>query len=146
MTELFLTCGCSGAGKSTKSEKFTADKNVIRISSDALRAVLGKDETDQTVSGRVFQTMETMTEYLLKHGYSVLIDATNYSIKNRSAFVKLGRKYGARITAFVFNVPLDTLKARNAARARVVPEDVIERQFNGFVHPTTDEVDIVIFV
>ena len=142
--KLILAVGVSNSGKTTWSIDYCKHNHICRISTDELRAIIGKDESDQTVSHLVFRTAETMTEYFFQQGLSVLIDATNYSVKNRKNFIKLARKYNAVICAYVFNkCSLDELKARNQARARQVPDDVIERQFNNLVIPTKEEVNFI---
>ncbi len=139
---LILICGVPGSGKST-SAQYWKNTGAIVLSSDALRAQLGSGEGDQSVSPLVFRLMEQMAEYLLRHDYRVLIDATNYNIKARKPFVDLARKYNRKILAEVISVSLVVAKERNKARARVVPDDVIERMFNQFEMPTKGEVDEV---
>jgi predicted kinase len=81
---LYLLCGIPGSGKSTLAWALSSN-NVILLSSDSLRAIIGKDESDQAVSAQVFGTMEAMTEYFLRQGKDVAIDATNYNRKSRAA-------------------------------------------------------------
>ena len=139
---LTLLVGIPGAGKSTRSQIHEA-AGLSVLSSDALRAVFGKSEEDQSVSRNVFLHMENETARLLAENHSVVIDATNYNRKNRSRFVQIGRKAGAHIIAEVFNTPLDVCKARNAARGRVVPDFVLDRMHKGFEMPLVGEVDEV---
>lgn len=139
---LILLCGIPGCGKSTLANAH-AENNLIVLSSDAMRGVLGKDESDQSVSGDVFRILELVASYFLKRGNNVVIDATNCTRKARKGFVQIGRKYGANIVAQVMSTPLDVCKARNAARARVVPEHVLERMHAGFEMPVSGEVDMV---
>lgn len=143
---LTLLCAVPAAGKSTYASKVKLDWSAIVISSDALRAMLGTSENDQSVSPQVFETMEAMAVYWLNKGVNVLIDATNTTMKARSRFVKLAKLCGASIHAVVFNVSLDEAKRRNAGRVRVVPEHVLERMHKQFETPQVGEVDTVEFV
>jgi predicted kinase len=147
MAKLTLICGIPGSGKSTLCAHYAADGAIV-LSSDGLRAVIGTGEADQSVSGIVFKTMEHMTAYFLSRGIDVVIDATNCNRKSRKNFVTIGRKYKAFIVARVSQTDLETCKARNRARERVVPEHVLDNMWNGFEQPTTGiagEVDSIAY-
>lgn len=145
--KLYIVCGISGSGKSTVAKNLEAQiANSILLSSDALRAIIGKSEEDQDVSPIVFGTMKTMTEYLLKRGRTVIIDATNTTIKARNRFTQIARKIGVQVTVVAVEIEVATAKARNAQRSRKVPEEVIDRQFEKFVLPTQQEVDRIIIM
>lgn len=140
MSELILLVSIPGAGKSTFAQRYSSE---IVLSSDKLRGIVGTDESDQSVSGKVFSIMDVMTDYFLSQGKDVVIDATNTTRKARKEFVRIGRKNGAVISAYVFQVPLEVAKARNAARGRVVPDFVLDRMHKGFEMPLVGEVDEV---
>lgn len=141
--------GAPASGKSTLAAKLEADAHrygdelPIILSSDAMRAVIGTGEEDQSVSAKVFETLRNTTAYLLSRGHSVIIDATNTTRKARAEFIAIGRKYKAEVRAAVVKVSIETAKARNMKRARVVPEHVIDRMFGQFEMPTEGEVDAV---
>jgi predicted kinase len=144
---LIIVMGVSGSGKSTYSKTLdTNNLRAVRLSSDELRGVLGSSEEDQTVSGKVFQTMEYMTEYLLKNNRDVIIDATMVSPKARAPFVAIARKLGKKVKVIVMNTPIEECKKRNANRDRKVPAFVIQAQANRLELPTKDEVDEIEFV
>lgn len=143
---LKLLCGPPASGKSTYRENLDKEyTNVIVLSSDELRGIIGKNPEDQSVSHIVFKTMQTMTEYFLRKGKVVVIDATNVSIKARKDFIDIARKVGVKVEAVVFNITAEEAKRRNAARDRKVPEDVIDRMFANFVIPVVGEVDSVVY-
>lgn len=146
MATLYLTVAIPGTGKTTLARKFVAENpHVVYLSSDGLRAVLGKSEDDQNVSGQVFQYVRNMVEFYLRNGFSVLVDATNYNKKNRDSLVSSARRNKAWITAFVSQVPYEISVARNKGRARVVPDFVLERMRDGWECPSLQEVDEIIF-
>lgn len=143
MATLTVMCGVPGCGKSTLAARYAQLGHVV-LSSDTLRGVIGKDENDQSVSKDVFKFIFIAAKYLLAQGYNVAIDATNWKRASRAEFWAIAGQIGARRIAHVVRVPLEVAKARNDARARKVPHDVIERMHNGFEMPTKAECDEVI--
>lgn len=139
MPYLTLLVGAPASGKSTHADRHRKAGRQV-LSSDALRGVIGKNESDQSVSGEVFKIMEAMTGYFLSRGEDVTIDATNMTKAARAPFIRMGRKYHAYIVAIVFNTPASVCKERNAARERKVPEDVIDRMFARYERPDETEV------
>lgn len=141
--KLVLLCGIPASGKSSRATQLDRDGYYV-LSSDAMRAVIGFSEIDQSVSGKVFEAMEYAAKYWLMRGKNVVIDATNYNRKSRARFVQIGKQMRANIIAHVFQTPLSECKRRNAARERVVPEHVLERMHAGFEMPVAgDEVNEV---
>lgn len=137
---LTILVGIPGSGKSTWAQAHAYEGNrPVIVSSDELRAVIGKDENDQTVSGKVFETMEFMVAYLLNRGHRVFVDATNYKRKDRARWIALAKRYNASVEVVVFPVTLETAKRQNANRARVVPEHVLDRMHANFEMPQMDE-------
>lgn len=136
--------GIPGSGKSTIAKRY-GDCTAV-LSSDELRAVIGNGESDQSVSGQVFRTLETMAAYFLARGQNVVIDATNITKAARLPFILIGRKYKAFVQAWVVEVDVKTAKYRNARRERVVPEDVIDKMAARLEIPTKEEgFDLVNF-
>lgn len=125
---LTILVGIPGSGKSSFVEPFKQRHGAaVVLSSDEVRGILGKDESDQSVSRQTFQFLECAAELLLRQGRNVVIDATNTTAKARKPFVDLGVKYGARIECIVVNTSIENCKKRNAERKRQVPESVIDR-------------------
>lgn len=144
MNKIIVMVGAPGSGKSTWVKKYNLPHPCVTIlSSDALRAVFGKDENDQTVSAKVFQYMEIEADSLVRNGNTVLIDATNMHRKARKPWVDLAKKYGVVLEAYVFIVDKDILiernKKRGAAGGRDVPADVIDRMLTNYVAPSQEE-------
>lgn len=145
--KLEILCGNCASGKSTYCD-FARDSHTeaVVLSSDEARFLIAGDESNQECSGRAFQFLELALEMLLRQNKNVILDATNTTRKSRKQWVKLGRKYGALIQMTVFNVPVEVCKARNAARDRKVPEDVIDRMAAQFQMPTLEECDEILVI
>jgi len=151
MDTLYITVGLPGSGKSTYAKEFIKGKDVEYLSSDELRAVYGKDETDQTVTPIVFGHIKRKVDEFLKNGKNVLIDATNVNLRERSNYINTAKKYGVKVVALVFNMDRQGLIDRNKKRGeqggRVVPDWVIDKMLNKYQNPDFNEgFDTIIYV
>lgn len=130
---MVVLVGLPGCGKST----WAAKQKLPVLSSDAIRAVLADDERDQSIHKRVFATIRYLLRHRIQIGRPVTcIDATHLTPWERRPYLKLA---GCRVEAVFFNVPLATCKKRNRGRARVVPDEVLERMAEKLVKPTRAE-------
>lgn len=124
---LVVLCGASGSGKSTFARRHFADTEVV--SSDRCRALVGDDETDQSVTAAAFDLLHTIVDKRLEIGRLAVVDATNVKPDDRRSLVELARRWDVLATAIVFDVPLSVCLERNAAREdRTTPEHAIVRQ------------------
>jgi predicted kinase len=145
--KLEILCGNCASGKSTYCDfaRDSHDEPVV-LSSDEARFLISGDENNQECSAGAFQFLELALEMLLRQNKNVILDATNTTRKSRKQWVKLGRKYGARIKMTVFDIPVSLCKQRNAARTRKVPEAVIDRMAAQFQMPALDEYDEILII
>lgn len=128
--------GLPGSGKST----YLQQVGRVGLSSDAIRAVLADDETDQTIHDRVFQTLRYLLRQRLAVGRPLTyIDATNLTPQERAPYVGIGKSYGAQLEALFFDVPLDVCLERNRHRGRTVPEEALVRLAVKLVPPAMAE-------
>jgi predicted kinase len=110
------------------------------LSSDAVRRLLADDETDQTIHERVFQTVRHLLRQRLEIGRAVTyIDATNLKPEERKPYVEIGKSFGCAVEAVFFDVPLEVCRARNAGRARVVPEEALTAMAAKLIPPSEAE-------
>lgn len=133
---IILAVGLPGSGKST----YLAGLGTHPVSSDEVRLRLADDESDQTINDRVFATVR----YLLRQRIELkrpatYIDATNLTRRDRRPFIEIARRHDCRIEALYFDVPLAVCKARNAARARLVPEHALDQMAAKLVPPSVEE-------
>lgn len=149
---VYVMVGISGSGKSTFIKSFlNKNPNVVVYSSDKLRAVLGKSEEDQTVSGQVFSTIKYNLDRDLALGKDVMIDATSLNPKERRDYVTVGKKYGAEVIAYVLERDRNTLlknqQSRKSSGGRFVTDFVVDKMLAKYVRPSTSEgFDKVIMV
>lgn len=144
--------GISGAGKSTYVDKLVKNnQNMMVYSSDKLRSILGKDESDQTVTPQVFSTIKFNLERDLKDKKDVLIDATSLNPSERRDYISIAKKHSAMIIAYVLERDKETLmrnqKSRKSQGGREVPEFVIDKMLKKYVRPSKlegfDEIYLV---
>jgi predicted kinase len=133
---IVVLVGLPGSGKSTYLERL----GVVGLSSDGIRRLLADDETDQTIHDRVFGTLR----YLLRQRLALArpatyIDATNLTRQERKPYLAVGAAFGCEVEAVFFDAPPEVCRARNAARARVVPGEALDKMQERLEPPTIEE-------
>ncbi len=73
--------------------------------------------------------MYFIIEKRLLLGRLTTADATNLQREDRKLLIKIARSYDFNAAAIVFDIPLEVCLARNAARARRIPEDALRKQY-----------------
>lgn len=133
---IVVLVGLPGSGKSTYLERLGA----VGLSSDAIRQLLADDAGDQTIHDRVFETLRYLLRQRLALARPVTyIDATNLTPQERRPYIAIGAAYGCEVEALFFDAPLAVCGARNAGRARVVPEEALAKMQERLIVPTTAE-------
>ena len=125
---LVVLCGPAGSGKSTFAAKHFLPTQTI--SSDNCRALVSDDATNQAISHHAFDLMYFTIEKRLLLGRLTIADATNLQREDRKILIKIVRSFAFNAAAVVFDIPLELCLARNAARARRIPEDALRRQYD----------------
>ena len=143
---LTLLVGVPGSGKTTWANKNHKENEVV-LSSDLIRKELFNDETNQENNKLVFTTLYNRARRLLKSGKSVIIDATNVTIKDRSRALNNFTNFAVLKVAIVFKTPTDICKFRDKNRTRTVGEEVIDKFTEKFINPTKEEgFDEIIYI
>lgn len=133
---IVVLVGLPGSGKSTYLERL----GVTALSSDVIRQLLADDATDQTIHGRVFNTLRYLVRQRLAIGRPVTyVDATHLTPEERRPYLKIAQSYGCEAEALFFDVPLEVCLERNRGRARVVPEEAVRAMAAKLVPPDLDE-------
>jgi protein phosphatase len=124
---LVVLVGAAGSGKSTLAARLF-DAEAI-LSSDAHRALVAGDETDQAVTRAAFSILHRRLERRLAERRTTIVDATNVTAYARRSLVR--RAAGKRIPVVAIVLALEPMivQARNAARGgRIVPEAAVAKQ------------------
>ena len=120
--KIVITVGLPGSGKST----YLARLGVNAVSSDEIRRLLADDPRDQTIHARVFAAIRYLIRQRIAIGRPVTyVDATHLKRWERRPYVKLARRYGCKVEALYFDVPVEVCIRRNRGRDRLVPEQAI---------------------
>ena len=143
MKTIIVMCGCPGSGKSTFVEKLSRDNsNVCVVSRDIIRAELGfikegekavcSKEQENAVTNAWWEKVSSTKADML------IIDDTNTNIKFREDLLWKLRVEFPSVPKFIFRMvtKLETCKERRIGQ---VPEEVIERMWNGMVSLKAEE-------
>jgi predicted kinase len=119
--------GPSGSGKSTFAARHFAPSEIL--SSDALRAMVADDASDQTATEAAFELLHTALAMRLARRRLTVVDATSVEGWARERLLAVARRLGRQAVAIVFDLPLATCLERNASRTdRRLPPAAIRRQ------------------
>ena len=142
--QLMLMVGAPGSGKTTIREQLQKQYPTLKvISMDDRRKEICGDVHDQSKNGQIFGWQERELRKAMKERQTVLVDATNPTRKLRKTLWRIARENGALCSVIYFDLKLETLLARNAAREKRVPDDVVKRFYNAqqSIHPV--EADMI---
>jgi predicted kinase len=152
MPILYIAIGPSGSGKSTVFKKLKeTNPELEHFSLDALRhkwydmndyanafKLACADKTFKAEADKVYQN-------IINELKDVYVDNMNLSPKGRRLYLQVAKKLGYKTVAIVFDVPLETLLARQKTRGdKSVPDNVVIQQFSSFQQPTLEEFDEII--
>lgn len=134
--KLIVTVGLPGSGKTTYLERL----GVSAISSDEIRRLIADDPHDQTMNARIFSVVRYLIRQRIAAGRPVTyVDATHLTTWERAPYVKLALRYGLKLEALFFDVPVEICIARNQTRHRVVPEAAIRKMAQQLIPPSREE-------
>jgi protein phosphatase len=126
---LVVLVGAAGSGKSTLAARAFAPDAVL--SSDAHRALLTGDESDQRVTRTAFAILHRQLARRMAERRTTVVDATNVTSFARRALVRRAAAQGIPAVAIVLDLPPEVVLARNATRSgRIVPEAAVRRQLD----------------
>jgi protein phosphatase len=124
---VIVLIGASGSGKSTFAREHFRASEIL--SSDAFRAAVADDESDQSVTQDAFEALYYIAAKRLRNARLCVIDATNVKPQDRSGYVELAKRYHVAAVAIVFTPNPEICLARNLARLhRNVAEQVVHSQ------------------
>lgn len=142
MSELWLMVGAPASGKTTYLAEHSV--NGIVVSRDKIRFSMISDEDEYfSKEKEVFREFVRQIQEGLDAGKNVYADATNlHWASRRKLLFNLDLK-NTKVCALVFDVPVETLLERNAARVgrAKVPESALINMKNSQTSPETDNFD-----
>jgi F420-dependent oxidoreductase-like protein len=123
---LVVLVGASSAGKSHwAAEQFPPD---AIVSSDRLRAVVGRGEHDQRASKDAFEVLDLVVDKRLHRKLTTVVDSTALEAERRRAYIAAGDRHCVPVYAVLFAPDEDLCRARNRARRVPVPPKVLTSQ------------------
>ena len=124
---LVVLVGAAGSGKSTLAARLFDPEAIL--SSDAHRALVSGDETDQGVTRTAFSILHRRLERRLAERRTAVVDATSVTSFARRSLTRRAAAAGVPAIAIVLALDPTVVRARNATRSgRIVPEAVLDRQ------------------
>lgn len=136
--KFIMLVGVPGSGKSTHAKNNYNNNNFTIVSSDAIRKELFGDENCQNKPELVFHTMKQRALENLNNGKSVVYDATNIKRKDRLSVLDKIPNFVYKRADIIWS-PYEVCIARNEARERTVPYEVIDKMLKNFQMPYWDE-------
>ena len=124
---VIVLIGPSRTGKTTWAHNHFASNEVV--SSDALRAMVGIDEEDQTASVMAFALLDQIVTERLSRGLTTVIDTTGLQAESRAKWIEAAHNAELPIYAIVFISTLAEVELRNQTRVRPIPKTVLRKQF-----------------
>lgn len=118
--------GPGASGKSTwAAANFPAD---TVVSSDRLRAVVGMGEDDVSASTDAFALLEQIVLQRIGRRLTTVIDTLGLDRERQAAWLALGRAHDLPVVAVAFDTSPQECRARNRARPKRIPADVLSAQ------------------
>lgn len=132
--KLIITLGIPGSGKSTwaKQEAMNNPKTIIRVCRDDIRNMLGTYWVPDR-ENVVTMIENSCVDVGLHKGYTVIIDATNFSSLNKWKQLAKDLKIDFEIKDFT-TVPLNVCIERDQQREKPVGKIVIEQMYNKHIN------------
>ncbi|HHU44983.1 MAG TPA: AAA family ATPase, partial [Actinomycetales bacterium] len=111
---LVVLAGAPGSGKSTFARAHFAPGEVF--SSDAFRALVSGDASDQGASADAFAAMGAIVSARAKRGLFTVVDATNSSRADRAQWAQVAKEHHVPATLVIIDVPVGVALDRVTAR------------------------------
>jgi predicted kinase len=121
---LVVLVGPAGSGKTTFASRHFPPQEIL--ASDAMRAIVGRGESDQSATKTAFAALHRQLEHRLRERKLTVVDATNVEVHARRALLQRARAAHVPALAIVLDLSPDLVVRRNEARReRVVDRDVV---------------------
>ncbi len=123
---LVVLIGAAGSGKTSWAQDRYAANQIV--SSDALRAAVGRDESDLAASDEAFALLQSIVEARSRRRLTTVVDTTGLDPDFRARMRSSALAHSLPCHAVVFLAPVGITKRRNAQRTKRVPDRVVADQ------------------
>jgi len=125
-----ILVGPGASGKSTwAGANFPAD---CVVSSDSLRALVGAGDDDIAASADAFAVLDDVVRRRVARRLTTVIDTLGLEPQRRAGWLALARQHGLACMAVAFDTPAAECRARNRARAKRIPVQVLASQLRAW--------------
>ncbi|MFE7117230.1 AAA family ATPase [Streptomyces sp. NPDC057654] len=132
---LVVLVGAAASGKSTLAARYPLS---WRVCLDAYREAATDDMADQSATPTAAQIQALILDARLSRGLTTVVDSTAVHAHYRAGLLARARYWNRPAHAVLFDVPLTVCEARNTARPRTVPRDILRDQHRRL--PTADQL------
>jgi len=115
-TRLVLICGLPASGKTTLARQLAAKTPAIRLDRDQWTTQLGLDVWDDELRARVERQLWALTQELLTHGQSVILEWGHWARAERDEKRLGARALGVGVELHSLDAPLEELIERAQRR------------------------------
>jgi predicted kinase len=115
-TRLVLICGLPASGKSTLARQLAPKVPAIRLDKDAWTTELGLDVWDDDFRVRLERQLWALTQELLAHGQSVILEWGHWARVERDEKRRGARALGVGVELHHLDAPLEELIERAERR------------------------------
>jgi predicted kinase len=155
MSNLYLICGMSGAGKTTLAKKLESNMSAVRLCGDEFISVIIKDKNDKEELDRlrnpIEQVMWDLTKKLLAVGVNVILDNGFWSQEERLHYLSSARQLNSSAKVFLhyLDIPTEIIWNRINKRNFSLPSDCfhitrndLDQWMRWFTPPDQDEIKL----
>jgi len=115
-TRLVLICGLPASGKSTLARHLAPKIDAIRLDKDGWTTQLGADLWDEAFRGRIERQLWALSQELLAHGQSVILEWGHWARAERDEKRLGARALGVGVELHYLDAPLEDLIERAERR------------------------------
>ena len=142
MADLYLMCGCPGAGKSTFLKNHVKTDSSVIISRDKIRFSIVKPNEDYfSHEDEVLELFWKEINEVLSNNKNAFVDQTSLTPRARKWLLLHVEGYDHANLIWI-DETLETCLERNEERRGTrayVPRSVVRRMYNQFIEPSLDE-------
>lgn len=128
---LVVLVGPAGSGKSTWADALVGSRGGV-VSTDSLRGLVGEGDDDIAASADAFALLDELVARRVGRRLTTVVDSLGFDAERRAAWRSLAAAHKMPCIAVCFDTAPALCRARNKARARVVPAGVVDGQISTY--------------